>query len=199
MKSLTPQIPALPEKITGTEQERTAAQVLAAAESALRKIEDERKARTAPLNALVKLENTKAKEAAAPYEEIKALAQQALSDYRLSPDVQVLMAERDRAERAIRAAEKKGDVEEIQAAMTAYAERNALVPKSIDAGTMSVRFRSKTVIEGIDEAALPDRYWLRVPDEKLIKADLENVGAVEGVTFRTELTPYCVEKGEEET
>lgn len=187
-----------PAPVTDTESEKVAAAWMAEAETRLRAIEDRRTALTKPMNDAIKEWNRAAKAAAKPFEDVKEKVASMLAAYRSSQEIRSAIHLRDRAERLMRRAEKEGDV----VAMTAHGETLnellAAVPKSVPASdTMVVRYRSTTTLD-IDESMLPDEFFVRTPDEKAIKAALEEGRVIPGVTFTTTLKPYVVDVGEGE-
>ena len=168
---------------------------LAQVEDALRILEEERTSITKPQRAAIDIVNSKAKVAAAPLEAQKQALQSVLEAYRLQPAVQTIIAERLSAERKFRAAEKEGDMLALTALSQTIADLREQVPPSVDAGPeFEVRYRSGIELLNVDEATLPERYWLRIPNEKLIKEDIDAIGAVEGVEHRYTYKPSCYTK-----
>lgn len=178
--------------------ELKASELLIQAETELRRIEDERKSMSVPMNKALKELNSKSKAVAAPFEAAKEAIQKVLSDYRCTPAVQEQIALRNRAEKKFRAYEKAGDVEGMQLASESVKELTALVPKSVrpDGASMVVRYRESLKLDAIGD--LPDEFYIRVPDEKKIKEQIELLGSVPGVEHHIEYTAYCVEVDKEE-
>jgi hypothetical protein len=192
---MTSSIKKLPSKVETVEQEAEASRILVETETELRRIEADRKALSVPTNKVLKEINEKSKAIAEPFEEAKAALQKALSDYRLTPEVQEKIAKRTAFERDFRKFEKEGDVKSMEIVSAAISRVLEEVPKSVkvEGSSLVVRYRESLKLDEVDEETLPEEFFDRVPNEKRIKERIDLIGAVPGVTHRFEMNPYCVE------
>lgn len=181
-------------EITTPQDELKAACLLASAEKHLRDSEEKRTALTRPLNEALRKINAESKSVTASTEEMKAELQRRLGAYRARPEIREAIARRERAESKLRYAEREGDAVGMRNADSVIAEVNAVVPKSVPAGDMVIRYRRRRTYE-IDESQLHERFLKKVPDTGHIEEALDRGEVVRGVEERVEYVPYAVAVG----
>ena len=190
----SPTIHPLP-PITTPEEEAKVAEQFSIVETNLRTIEAARTEVTKPMNEAIKNENRQAKEASQDWLERKEVISILMSAYRASEGFQKLLRERNKAESNLLEAQKNEDITAIVEAGKTYQELAKLAPKSVPVGPDSrVQFRHDVVIDEIVECSLPDRYWKKEINEKLIKDDIKLGIEVQGVKFHETYNPQLVEK-----
>ncbi|MCK9598621.1 MAG: hypothetical protein M0R06_06230 [Sphaerochaeta sp.] len=179
--------------VNDPETERKAASMFARCELILRDIEAARTKFTKPTNDALKEWNGKAKEASAPWQKLSDLLAKALSGWRETETFQKLLMDRKQAEFELQQAEVTEDMERLRGAKEKLDEKLELAPKTIETDTEAkIQFRSDLVIDGVDESQLPERYWERTVNTKLIKDDLKQGLSIKGVTAHETFKPSAV-------
>lgn len=185
----------IPEVIKDKATLRDVAEIFSEATLNVRKLEEERKTISVPLNKALDELMEKTKEAKGPHENVIAAAKVALSGWRSQPQVQESIAKIRRLERDSRQAAKDGDVRAVELIGRNVAELSEECPKAIPVSNGSVRFTERLKLTHIDESELDDRYFVvkRVVDEDRVKEDIELMGSVRGVEHEYSYSPSFYE------
>lgn len=183
----------IPKEIKDKASLSMVAEIFSEATKIVRTLEEERKSISTPMNKALDELMSKTKIAKAPHESVILAAKESLSAWRKSPEVQEHYARLKYLERKLHTAQMEGDQKAIKLVGTHLNELASDFPKSLPVTDGSIRFRESLNITAVDESRLDDRYFIRIPDEKKILADLELMGAVNGVQHEYSYAPALYE------
>lgn len=162
------------------------AEAFAEATQSARRLESSRKNLTVSITESLRKINQTTKDLKGPHQQVIDATEKALSDWRISPEVQTHYAELRQLERKLHAAQTEGDEKAMELVGTHLNELTAELPKSLPVSNGSIRFRENLIIDEVDMLTVDPSLTLVVPDKKAIEARIEAIGAAEGVRFHYE-------------
>ncbi len=174
----------IPKAITDLPTLQQVAEVMAEATKEVRTLEANRLDLTKDLNATLKKINASSKTLKAPHEEVIEKAEKALSDWRLTPEVQEGVANIRALERQSREAAKEGDEKGVALIAQRIEDLQRKYPKTVKVEGGALRFRESLEVRVDDESQVPERFFKKVIDLDAVKEFIEATGGeVAGIAY----------------
>lgn len=172
-------------QVTDVGTEAAAVEFLVQIKKVAKAVDDQRTFLVKPLNDHVKEINAKFKPYLNLLDEAEKKVKDGMTAYRQSAEFKALEEKRLALEQEAHLLVQEGDTKALQEVADAHKEASALAPKSVQAESGKAHFRTIKKFEIVGE--VPREYMM--PDEKKIKAAIDNGANIPGINAWVEQVP----------